>query len=173
MIKTSSLALALALCTGSVFAQTSPASKPADKPAAASCESKAVDKNGKALSGAAKGASIKKCEDDAKSASKAAPAPLASATSALKPSNDKPAAASCESKAIDKNGKALNGAAKGSSIKKCEDDSKSAPKSASDVASSPQAACETKAVDKNGKALSGAAKSSSVKKCVADASVKK
>ncbi len=30
------------------------------------CEAKAVDKNGKALAGAAKAASIKKCEKDAK-----------------------------------------------------------------------------------------------------------
>jgi len=51
---------------------------------------------------------------------------------------------SCVSKAVDKNGKALSGAAKTSSIKRC---------------------CEAAAVDKNGKPLSGAAKSSSIKKC--------
>jgi hypothetical protein len=67
----------------------------------ASCEAKAVDKNGKPLAGAAKAASIKKCEKDA-----AAAAP------------------SCESKAIDKNGKPLAGAAKAASIKKCEADAK-------------------------------------------------
>jgi hypothetical protein len=50
----------------------------------------------------------------------------------------------CVSKAVDKSGKPLAGAAKTSSIKKC---------------------CEAAAVDKNGKPLSGAAKASSVKKC--------
>jgi len=65
------------------------------------CEAKAIDKNGKALAGAAKAASIKKCEKDVA-----------------------PAAPSCESKAIDKNGKALAGAAKAASIKKCEADAK-------------------------------------------------
>jgi hypothetical protein len=64
------------------------------------CEAKAIDKNGKPLAGAAKAASIKKCEKDA------------------------PAAPSCESKAIDKNGKPLAGAAKAASIKKCEADAK-------------------------------------------------
>lgn len=64
------------------------------------CEAKAVDKNGKPLAGAAKAASIKKCEKDAA------------------------AAPSCESKAIDKNGKPLAGAAKAASIKKCEADAK-------------------------------------------------
>jgi hypothetical protein len=58
----------------------------------ATCEAKAVDKNGKALAGAAKASFMKKCE----------------------------AAASCESKAVDKNGKALAGAAKTSFMKKCE-----------------------------------------------------
>ena len=58
----------------------------------ATCESKAVDKNGKALAGAAKASFMKECE----------------------------AAASCESKAVDKNGKALAGAAKNSFMKKCE-----------------------------------------------------
>lgn len=37
-------------------------------PAASGCEDKAVDKNGKKLAGAAKTASIKKCETDAKGA---------------------------------------------------------------------------------------------------------
>jgi len=66
----------------------------------AGCEAKAVDKNGKPLAGAAKAASIKKCEKEAA------------------------AAPSCESKAIDKNGKPLAGAAKAASIKKCEADAK-------------------------------------------------
>jgi hypothetical protein len=74
----------------SVYAQ-------AAAPVASDCEAKAVSKDGKPLSGAAKASSIKKCE-----ASKA------------------PGASSCEAKAIDKNGKPLSGAAKASSIKKCE-----------------------------------------------------
>jgi hypothetical protein len=69
------------------------------------------------------------------------------------------AGGSCDAKAVDKNGKALAGAAKTSSIKKCEKDAK--------AASAP--ACATKAVDKNGKALAGAAKNSFMKKCEADA----
>lgn len=65
--------------------------------------------------------------------------------------------ADCEKKAVDKNGKALAGAAKTSFMKKCEADSGAG------------ASCEAKAVDKNGKALAGAAKASFVKKCEADA----
>jgi len=64
--------------------------------------------------------------------------------------------ATCEAKALDKNGKPLAGAAKASFIKKCE---KAAGTSA----------CVTKAVDKNGKPLAGAAKASFVKKCEKDA----
>lgn len=64
-------------------------------------------------------------------------------------------AASCEAKAVDKNGKALAGAAKTSFMKKCESDAGGA-------------SCEAKAVDKNGKALAGAAKTSFMKKCSAD-----
>ena len=64
---------------------------------------------------------------------------------------------SCEAKAIDKNGKALAGAAKASFLKKCEASEK------------PSASCESKAIDKNGKALAGAAKASFLKKCEADA----
>lgn len=60
--------------------------------------------------------------------------------------------AACEAKAVDKNGKALAGAAKDSFMKKCEADSGAA-------------SCEAKAVDKNGKPLAGAAKASSIKKC--------
>jgi hypothetical protein len=66
------------------------------------CEAKAVGKNGKPLTGAAKSAFMKKCEKDA------APA----------------AASSCEAKAVSKNGKPLTGAAKAASIKKCEADAK-------------------------------------------------
>ncbi len=64
------------------------------------------------------------------------------------------AAGECEAKAVDKNGKALAGAAKTSFMKKCEGDAGTS-------------ACEAKAVDKNGKALAGAAKTSSIKKCMA------
>lgn len=68
--------------------------------------------------------------------------------------------AGCEAKAMDKNGKALAGAAKTSFMKKCEKDAGGAAAAGS---------CETKAVDKNGKALAGAAKTSFMKKCAADA----
>jgi len=55
------------------------------------CESKAVGKDGKALSGAAKTSFLKKCKADA-----------------------------CEPKAVDKDGKKLSGAARNSFLKKCE-----------------------------------------------------
>jgi hypothetical protein len=61
-------------------------------------------------------------------------------------------AASCESMAVGKDGKALSGAAKTSFIKKCKAD-----------------ACKDKAVSKDGKPLSGAAKDSFIKKCEKDA----
>lgn len=70
----------------------------------ASCESKAVSKDGKPLAGAAKAASIKKCEKEAAAAA--------------------PAASSCESKAVSKEGKPLAGAAKTAFMKKCEKDEK-------------------------------------------------
>jgi hypothetical protein len=54
--------------------------------------------------------------------------------------------AACAAKAVGKDGKALAGAAKGSSMKKC---------------------CETSAVGKDGKKLAGAAKNSFMKKCEA------
>ena len=60
--------------------------------------------------------------------------------------------ASCESKAVGKEGKPLTGAAKTSFIKKCKKD-----------------ACEPKAVGADGKKLSGAAKASFMKKCQAGA----
>jgi hypothetical protein len=65
------------------------------------------------------------------------------------------AADTCASKAVDKNGKPLVGAAKTSSMDKCKKDA--------------QAACEAKALDKNGKPLAGAAKTANVNKCVSDA----
>jgi hypothetical protein len=67
--------------------------------------------------------------------------------------------ASCEAKAVGKNGKPLAGAAKAAFMKKCEKGA--APAAASN--------CEAKAVSKDGKPLAGAAKAASVKKCEADA----
>jgi hypothetical protein len=58
----------------------------------------------------------------------------------------------CQSRAIDKNGKPLAGAALDSFMTKCAKDT-----------------CEPKAVDKNGKPLVGAAKASFMKKCQSDA----
>jgi len=58
--------------------------------------------------------------------------------------------ASCETKAVGKDGKALSGAAKTAFMKKCTTE-----------------ACETKAVGSDGKKLAGAAKTSFMKKCQA------
>ena len=58
----------------------------------------------------------------------------------------------CESKAVDKNGKPLAGAAKTSFLKKCRLD-----------------ACTPKAVDKDGKPLKGAAMNSFMTKCEKEA----
>ena len=58
------------------------------------------------------------------------------------------AQATCESKAISKDGKPLAGAAKTSFVNKCKKD-----------------ACESKAVSKDGKPLYGAAKKSFIQKC--------
>ena len=74
--------------------------------AASDCEAKAVSKAGKPLTGAAKAASIKKCEGAGK-----------------------PAEASksgCAEKAVSKAGKPLAGAAKTTFMKKCEADAKAA-----------------------------------------------
>ena len=79
---------------------------------------------------------------------------MALAADTKAPEAKAPEAGSCESKAVDKNGKALAGAAKTSFLKKCEADAG-------------KSSCETKAIDKNGKALAGAAKSSFMKKCEA------
>ena len=65
------------------------------------------------------------------------------------------AASECEAKAVSKDGKPLSGAAKASSIKKCE------------AASAKPSGCADKAIDKNGKPLAGAAKASFMKKCEA------
>ena len=64
---------------------------PASAQSMSACEAKAVSKDGKPLSGAAKESSIKKCMRDA-----------------------------CEAQAVDKSGKKLAGAAKTSFLKKCE-----------------------------------------------------
>jgi hypothetical protein len=68
--------------------------------AASDCEAKALSKDGKPLAGAAKAASIKKCQAEAKPVE------------------------TCTDKALDKNGKPLAGAAKDSFIKKCEAEGK-------------------------------------------------
>lgn len=65
------------------------------------CEAKALSKDGKPLSGAAKNASMKKCMAGA----------VAGAADSKK--------ADCEAKALSKDGKALSGAAKNASVKKC------------------------------------------------------
>jgi hypothetical protein len=83
----------------------------------------------------------------------------APAAATAKPAATAGAASNCEAQAIDKNGKPLSGAAKTSSIKKCEGSNKS----------NAAAACATKAVGKDGKPLAGAAKTSFMKKCEADA----
>lgn len=70
------------------------------------------------------------------------------------------AAGACETKAVDKNGKPLAGAAKNSFMKKCEAESGGA-------AASP--ACEKSAADKK---LAGAAKTSHIRKCMAEAAPK-
>jgi hypothetical protein len=70
------------------------------------------------------------------------------------------AASDCESKAVSKDGKPLSGAAKASSIKKCEADAKDGTAKGS--------GCAEKAVGKDGKPLAGAAKTSFIKKCEAD-----
>jgi hypothetical protein len=62
------------------------------------------------------------------------------------------AQATCETKAVSKDGKPLAGAAKTAFVNKCKKD-----------------ACEGKAVSKDGKALSGAAKNSFMAKCEKDA----
>jgi hypothetical protein len=58
--------------------------------------------------------------------------------------------ATCDAKAVGKDGKPLAGAAKTAFLKKCKQD-----------------ACEPKAVSKDGKPLAGAAKTSFMKKCEA------
>lgn len=82
-----------------------------------------------------------------------------STASAQSPASSAPPvadAAGCEARALDKNGKALAGAAKASFLKKC-----------TATAGDATAKCEAGAVGKNGKALAGAARTSYMKKCMA------
>jgi hypothetical protein len=95
MNKFYALALAGLLFAGAASAQM------AAPAAGSSCESQAIGKNGKPLSGAAKSSFMKKCEGSAK--------------------NDA-AASACAGKAVSKDGKPLYGAAKASFMKKCQAD---------------------------------------------------
>lgn len=92
MSKIFSVAAASLFVAGLVFSQVASA--------ASDCEAKALSKDGKPLAGAAKAASVKKCESENKAPS------------------------GCADKAVDKNGKPLAGAAKNSFMKKCEADGK-------------------------------------------------
>ena len=83
-------AIALAFLV-SVFALSTVPTTPALAQDAAACEAKAVSKDGKALSGAAKASSMKKCMKDY-----------------------------CEAHAVSSTGKKLSGAARTSFLKKCE-----------------------------------------------------
>ena len=98
MKKLISHALVALLASSCLFTQVAAAASPTES----DCASKAVSKDGKPLSGAAKTSFMKKCEADSKGA----------------------AAAACTDKAVDKNGKPLAGAAKTSFMKKCEADAK-------------------------------------------------
>ena len=77
---------------------------------------------------------------------------------------DAPAAGTCETKAVGKDGKPLAGAAKTAFMKKCEKNEATAKATTE---------CEGKALSKDGKPLAGAAKSAFVKKCVKDATAAK
>lgn len=143
----------------------------------ASCEAKAVDKDGRALSAAAKSAFMKKCEADMKAGMPQSggmahtgplPVPGGTATSgSVAPAGGmanagaapmaKAGGMACSDHAMDKNGKPLSGAAKASHMKKCESEK-------GDTLS-----CAGRAVDKNARALVGAAKDSFMKKCESDA----
>lgn len=89
--------LAALLFSVNVYAQAPAAAQNPEQ----ACEAKAVSKDGKPLSGAAKNSSMKKCMAAAGGG----------ATDAKK--------ADCEAKAVSKDGKKLAGAAKASSVKKC------------------------------------------------------
>ncbi len=81
------MAILISLFAATAMAQTSPA-----------CDAKAVSKDGKPLTGAAKNSSIKKCMNEIKAA--------------------------CEAKAVSDSGKKLAGAAKNSFMKKCVEEAK-------------------------------------------------
>lgn len=119
---------AAATPSASTPATAAPASvvAPAAVPATPACVEKALSKDGKPLSGAAKAASVKKCEADAKTATPAkAEVKVDAKTNGVKNTETKPVAApSCDAKAVSKDGKALSGAAKAASVKKCEADAK-------------------------------------------------
>lgn len=101
------IAVAAMLSVGVAYAQTAApavAAKPAapaavTQSASSDCEAKAVGKNGKPLSGAAKSSFVKKCEGGGKGNG----------------------ATACAGKAVGKDGKPLAGAAKSSFMKKCQD----------------------------------------------------
>jgi hypothetical protein len=106
MSKLIACALSSLIAASVLFAQVATAATAAAPAAAASdCASKAIDKNGKPLAGAAKSSFMKKCEADAKGGAAAG--------------------SGCAEKAVGKNGKPLAGAAKASFMKKCEADAKS------------------------------------------------
>lgn len=99
--------LAFAQAPAKGDAKNAPAAAPSMPAAAApgDCESKAVDKNGKPLHGAAKAAFMKKCTGGT--------GPVGEAKGH-----------NCEAKAVSKAGKPLHGAAKDKFMKKCEADAK-------------------------------------------------
>lgn len=128
-----------------------------------SCAAQAVDKDGRALSAAAKSAFMKKCEADmkagmAQSGGMAHTGPLPVPGGTATPGSVAPAGGmACSDHAMDKIGKPLSGAAKASHMKKCESEKPDA------------LSCAGRAVDKNARALVGAAKDSFMKKCESDA----
>lgn len=89
--------LAALLLAVNVYAQAPAAAQSPEQ----ACEAKALSKDGKPLSGAAKNSSMKKCMAESGAGS----------ADAKK--------ADCEAKAVSKDGKKLTGAAKNSSVKKC------------------------------------------------------
>jgi hypothetical protein len=94
------VAIAGMFAAGMAYAQSSGgmSTNGATTPSASKCEAKAIGKDGKPLSGAAKTSFMKKCQAGMK----------------------KSAAADCEGKAVSASGKPLSGAAKTSFMKKCE-----------------------------------------------------
>ncbi|MEA3117278.1 MAG: hypothetical protein QOI13_548 [Paraburkholderia sp.] len=91
------VAIAGIFAAGMAHAQTSGGMSTNGATPSSSCEAKAVTKDGKPLSGAAKASFMKKCNAGMKNG----------------------AAADCERKAVGSNGRPLAGAAKTSFMKKC------------------------------------------------------